>query len=80
MAQGMLELACELARQVLRHELSVNPNALQPVIREALGPAGGRHQECRGAACTRWIWTCSRRSCGPSFPAMSLTLLADADA
>jgi flagellar assembly protein FliH len=37
MAQGVLELGCELARQVLRHELSVNPNALQPVIREALG-------------------------------------------
>ena len=36
MARGVLELACELARQVLRHELSVNPNALQPVIREAL--------------------------------------------
>ncbi len=37
MAQGVLELACELARHVLRHELSVNPNVLQPVIREALG-------------------------------------------
>jgi flagellar assembly protein FliH len=37
MAQGVLELACELARQVLRQELSVNPNVLQPVIREALG-------------------------------------------
>jgi flagellar assembly protein FliH len=37
MAKGVLELACELARQVLRHELSSNPNALQPVIREALG-------------------------------------------
>ncbi len=37
MAKGVLELACELARQVLRHELSTNPNALQPVIREALG-------------------------------------------
>jgi len=36
MAKGVLELACELARQVLRHELSNNPNALQPVIREAL--------------------------------------------
>lgn len=36
MARGVLELACELARQVLRHELSVNPNALQSVIREAL--------------------------------------------
>ena len=37
MVKGVLELACELARQVLRHELSINPNALQPVIREALG-------------------------------------------
>lgn len=37
MAKGVLELACELARQVLRHELATNPNALQPIIREALG-------------------------------------------
>jgi flagellar assembly protein FliH len=37
MAQGVLELACELARQVLRHEMSTNPNALQPAVREALG-------------------------------------------
>jgi flagellar assembly protein FliH len=36
MARGVLELACELARQVLRHEMSTNPNALQPVVREAL--------------------------------------------
>lgn len=36
MARGVLDLACELARQVLRHELTSNPNALQPVIREAL--------------------------------------------
>jgi flagellar assembly protein FliH len=36
LAKGVLELACALARQVLRHELSVNPNVLQPVIREAL--------------------------------------------
>lgn len=36
MARGVLELACELARQVLRHELSVSPDALRPVIREAL--------------------------------------------
>jgi flagellar assembly protein FliH len=37
MSKGVLELACELARQVLRHELSANPNALLPVIKEALG-------------------------------------------
>lgn len=36
-AQGVLELACDLARQVLRHEISSNPNVLLPVIREALG-------------------------------------------
>lgn len=36
LAKGVLEMACELARQVLRHELATNPNALQPVVREAL--------------------------------------------
>jgi flagellar assembly protein FliH len=36
-ARGVLELACEMARQVLRQELTVNPNALQAVIREAMG-------------------------------------------
>ena len=46
MAQGMLELACGLARQVLRHELSSNPNALQPVIREALSVLA---TDCRAA-------------------------------
>ncbi len=35
--QAVLELACEMARQVLRHEISNNPNVLLPVIREALG-------------------------------------------
>lgn len=37
MAEGVLALACELSRQVLRHELSINPQGLLPVIREALG-------------------------------------------
>ena len=37
MAQGILELACELARQVVRQELTSNTKVLQPVIREALG-------------------------------------------
>jgi len=36
MARGVLELACEVARQVLRHELSVNPNVVLPVVREGL--------------------------------------------
>lgn len=37
MAQEVLELACDIARQVIRQELSGNPNALLPVVREALG-------------------------------------------
>lgn len=37
MAQQVLELACDIARQVIRQELSGNPNALLPVVREALG-------------------------------------------
>lgn len=37
MAQGVLELACEVARQVLRQELTVNQNLLKPVISESLG-------------------------------------------
>ena len=37
LAQGVLEIACELARQVLRRELATDPNSLQPVLREALG-------------------------------------------
>lgn len=44
MAQGVLELSCELARQVLRQELSVNPNVLLPVIREALDMLGAEHR------------------------------------
>ena len=35
-AQGVLEIAAEIARQVVRHELSINPNALLPVVRESL--------------------------------------------
>ena len=37
MAQQVLALACGLARQIVRRELSVDTTALEPVIREALG-------------------------------------------
>ena len=37
LAQGVLEIACELARQVLRRELAIDTAALQSVLREALG-------------------------------------------
>ena len=36
MAQELLQLACDIARQVVRHELTANPQALLPVVREAL--------------------------------------------
>jgi flagellar assembly protein FliH len=40
MAQGVLSLACELARQVLRHELTVNTEVVLPVLGEAIGLLG----------------------------------------
>lgn len=40
MAQGVLSLSCELARQVLRHELTVNPQVVMPVLSEAIGLLG----------------------------------------
>ncbi len=48
-ARGTLEIACALARQVLRHELATQPLALAPAVREALGllQADGR------SACVR---------------------------
>jgi len=36
LARGVLDLAVALARQVLRHEVAVNPNAIEPVVRDAL--------------------------------------------
>jgi len=37
LAQGTLALACEVARQVLRRELTVDTHSVLPVIKEALG-------------------------------------------
>lgn len=37
LAQGVLDLSCALARQVVRRELATDTQALKPVIREALG-------------------------------------------
>ena len=36
MAQDVLDLACDIARQVVRQELRSNPQAVVPVVREAL--------------------------------------------
>ena len=40
MAQELLKLACDIARQVVRQELRTNPQALMPVVREALDMLG----------------------------------------
>ena len=37
MAQEVLQLACDIARQVVRQEVAGNPQAVLPVVREALG-------------------------------------------
>ena len=46
MAQEVLALSCALARQVLQQELTVNPNAVLPVLREALALLGA---DCKAA-------------------------------
>lgn len=76
MAKGVLELACELARQVLRHELSSNPNALQPVIREALGVLAA---DCKAALVrlNPLDLDVLEEVLRQEFSGLSLTLLAD---
>lgn len=76
-ARGVLELACELARQVVRRELSVNPHALQPVIREALGllMAESKTALIRMNPLDLEVLEDVLRS---EFSGLSLTLLADA--
>ena len=37
LAQGVLDLACTIARQVVRHELTIDPMAVRHVVTEALG-------------------------------------------
>lgn len=77
MAQGVLELACELARQVMRHELSVNPNALQPVIREALGLLVAESKSAM-IRLNPLDFEVLEETMRAEFPSMSLTFLADA--
>lgn len=36
LSRGTLEIACALARQVVRHEIATDPGTLEPVVREAL--------------------------------------------
>jgi len=77
MAQDVLELACELARQVLRRELSIDPHAVLPVLREALGLLGLQHK----SAVVRLHPTDAqmlKEIVHDAFAGMSLTLVSDA--
>ena len=76
-AQEVLELACDLARQIVRHELSVNPNALQPVVREALGllVAESKNVLVRLNPLDLEILDAVVRA---EFPSLALTLIGDA--
>lgn len=76
MAQGVLDLACELARQVLRQELSVNPEVLQPVIREAMGLLGLETKSAVIRLCPTDFEVFEETS-RAEFAALSLTLVSD---
>ncbi|AGX88371.1 FliH/SctL family protein [Candidatus Symbiobacter mobilis] len=43
-ARGVLELSCALARQVLRREISIDPQVLVPVVHEAVDLLGTQHR------------------------------------
>jgi flagellar assembly protein FliH len=75
-AQGVLELACEVARQVIRQELSVNPKVLQPVIREAMNILGAEAKTAvvRLNPADHEVLAEATRL---EFAAMSLTLVSD---
>lgn len=76
MAQGVLELACELARQVLRQELSINRDVLKPVIREAMGLLGVETKSAVVRLCPA-DFEMFEESSRAEFASMSLTLVSD---
>ena len=76
-ARGTLEIACALARQVLRHEFATNPNTLEPVLREALAVllADGK------SACVRLShadYDMLAEPLAAEFAGQSVTVVADA--
>ncbi len=77
MAQGVLELSVEMARQVLRHELSVNPNVLQPVVREGLAVLAADNQHATIRLNTVDLEVV-RDALGVAFEGLALKAVADA--
>ena len=76
-ARGVLELACEIARQVVRRELSLDPEALKPVIREALGLLMAETKTAL-VRLNRVDLAALEAATRAEFAGMSLTFLADA--
>jgi flagellar assembly protein FliH len=75
-AQGVLELSCELARQVLRQEIASNPNVLLPVIREALAALFADSKTTRVSLHPLDL-DMVQEVLNAEFPNLSLTLQAD---
>lgn len=78
LARGVLELSCDIAQQVLRHELSVNPNAVLPVVREGLRLLG---EDSRAATVRLHPQDLDvlRDTLASEYSALALTLTPDAD-
>lgn len=76
-AQGVLDLSCELARQVLRHEIATNPNALLPVIREALAALFADSKKVL-VKLNPLDLDMLQEALNAEFPGMAMLLLADA--
>lgn len=76
-AHGTLEIACALAREVLRHELATRPEALEPALHEALATllADGRSARVRLAPSDFELLGAPLRA---EHAAQAVTLLADA--
>ena len=76
MATGVLALACELAKSVIRREISVDPMALQPVIRDALSVIVGDGKSARIRLNPADLATL-QAPIAAEFPGFDLKLLAD---
>jgi len=76
-AQAVLELACDLTRQILRHEIAINPNALLPVIRESLGLLFADSRSV-GIKLNPQDLEVLQAALKEEFPALSLNLISDA--
>ena len=77
MAQEVLQLACDVARQVVRREVAGNPQAMLPVVREALAMlvAEGRPATVRLNPAD---WAVLEQPLREEFAAVRIQWLADA--